>query len=168
MPATLLGVVPISVALVGKGSMSVSEMALAVMLAMSMVISMTKIEVFSNSLREMEYTVNEIQGLFDIKKLSEPDEERLPQNYNVELKDVHFTYDEKEGEVLHGIDLSLPEGSLTALVGPSGGGKSTVAKLIARFWEVTGGSIEIGQSYKLKPAETAMSGITECNAVICR
>ncbi len=144
MPATLLGVVPISILLIGKGSMTVSEMALAVMLAMSMVISMTKIEVFSNSLREMEYTVKEIQRLFDMKTLSEPDVEKLPESYNVQLKDVHFTYDEKEGEVLHGIDLALPEGSFTALVGPSGGGKSTVAKLIARFWDVSGGSIEIG------------------------
>ena len=49
-----------------------------------------------------------------------------------------------EDEVLHGIDLKLPEGSFTALVGPSGGGKSTVAKLIARFWDVTEGSISIG------------------------
>lgn len=46
--------------------------------------------------------------------------------------------------VLHGINLKLPEGSFTALVGPSGGGKSTVAKLISRFWDVTGGEIQIG------------------------
>ena len=46
-----------------------------------------------------------------------------------------------EDEVLHGIDLKLSEGSFTALVGPSGGGKSTVAKLIARFWDVMEGSI---------------------------
>lgn len=49
-----------------------------------------------------------------------------------------------DNEVLHGIDLKLPQGSFTALVGPSGGGKSTVAKLIARFWDVSSGSIEIG------------------------
>ena len=46
--------------------------------------------------------------------------------------------------MLHGVSLTLPEGSFTALVGPSGGGKSTVAKLIARFWDVTGGEITIG------------------------
>ncbi|MBR1506748.1 MAG: ABC transporter ATP-binding protein [Eubacterium sp.] len=167
MPATLLGVVPVSVLLIDKGSMSVSEMALAVMLAMSMVISMTKIEVFSNSLREMEYTVKEIQKLFDMKTLIEPSEEKIPDKYDVQLKGVHFTYDEKEGEVLHGIDLALPEGSFTALVGPSGGGKSTVAKLIAGFWDTTGGSIEIGgvdiRDMKVTSLANLVSFVTQDN-----
>ncbi|MBP3807377.1 MAG: ABC transporter ATP-binding protein [Eubacterium sp.] len=167
MPATLLGVVPISVLLIDKGSMTVSEMALAVMLAMSMVISMTKIEVFSNSLREMEYTVKEIQKLFDMKTLSEPSVEKIPERYDVKLKNIHFTYDEKEGEVLHGIDLALPEGSFTALVGPSGGGKSTVAKLIARFWDTTSGSIEIGgvdiKDMKVTSLANLVSFVTQDN-----
>ena len=156
MPATLLGVVPISVLLIDKGSMTVSEMALAVMLAMSMVI-----------LREMEYTVKEIQKLFDMKTLSEPSVEKLPESYDVKLKNVHFTYDEKEGEVLHGIDLALPEGSFTALVGPSGGGKSTVAKLIARFWDTTSGSIEIGgvdiKDMKVTSLANLVSFVTQDN-----
>ena len=167
MPATLLGVVPISVLLVGKGSMTVSEMELAVMLAMSMVVSMAKLEIFSNSIREMEYTVNEIQKLFDMKTLSEPTQDTIPDKYDVKLEDVHFTYDEKEGEVLHGIDLSLPEGSFTALVGPSGGGKSTVAKLIARFWEVSGGSIKIGgvniKDMKVTSLANLVSFVTQDN-----
>lgn len=167
MPATLLGVVPISVLLVGKGSMTVSEMALAVMLAMSMVVSMAKLEIFSNSIREMEYTVNEIQKLFDMKTLSEPTQDTIPDKYDVKLEDVHFTYDEKEGEVLHGIDLSLPEGSFTALVGPSGGGKSTVAKLIARFWEVSGGNIKIGgvniKDMKVTSLANLVSFVTQDN-----
>lgn len=167
MPATLLGVVPISVFLVGKGSLSISGMALAVMLAMSMVVSMAKLEVFSNSLKEMEYTVNEIQKLFNIKTLIEPEEDSLPDRYNVELSNVHFTYDENEGEVLHGINLNLPEGSFTALVGPSGGGKSTVAKLIARFWEVTDGSIKIGgvniKDLKVTSLANLVSFVTQDN-----
>lgn len=60
--------------------------------------------------------------------------------YDVALKHVRFSYSgQRADEVLHGIDLTLPQGSFTALVGPSGGGKSTAAKLIARFWDVTGG-----------------------------
>ena len=58
---------------------------------------------------------------------------------------MHFSYTgEKKDEVLHGIDLTLPAGSFTALVGPSGGGKSTTARLISRFWDVTEGNITIG------------------------
>ena len=56
-----------------------------------------------------------------------------------------FSYDgSKQNDVLRGVSLKMSEGSFTALVGPSGGGKSTVARLIARFWDVTGGSIAIG------------------------
>ena len=53
-----------------------------------------------------------------------------------------FAYEEKE--VLKGIDLTIPQGKITAFVGPSGSGKSTIAKLIASFWDVTGGLITIG------------------------
>ena len=172
MPATLLGVVPVSIILVGKGSMTVSEMALCVMLAMSMVISMTKIEVFSNGLRQMQYTVLEIKKFLDIQSLSEPDTVKVPDEYTIELNDVHFTYDSKQGEVLHGIDLILNEGSFTALVGPSGGGKSTVAKLIARFWDVSGGSIKIGgidiRDIKVTALADIVSFVTQDNFLFSR
>ncbi|MCR5177539.1 MAG: ABC transporter ATP-binding protein/permease [Lachnospiraceae bacterium] len=172
MPATLLGVVPVSILLVGKGSMTISETALAVMLAMSMVISMAKIEIFSNGLRQMQYTVLEIQKLLRIPALPEPEVEKLPKDYTIELKDVHFTYDEAEGEVLHGIDLTLSEGSFTALVGPSGGGKSTVAKLIARFWDVTGGNIRIGgidiKDMKVTSLADIVSFVTQDNFLFSR
>ena len=172
MPATLLGVVPVSILLVNKGSMTVSEMALSVMLAMSMVISMAKIEVFSNGLRQMQYTVLEIQKFLNISSLPEPEKERRPDDYCIELKDVHFTYDESQGEVLHGIDLTMNEGSFTALVGPSGGGKSTVAKLIARFWDVSSGSIKIGgidiKDMKVTTLADIVSFVTQDNFLFSR
>ncbi|MCR5746127.1 MAG: ABC transporter ATP-binding protein/permease [Lachnospiraceae bacterium] len=172
MPATLLGVVPVSILLVGNKSMTISEMALSVMLAMSMVISMAKIEIFSNGLRQMQYTVLEIQKLLNIKSLSEPESENLPKDYSIELKDVRFTYDEQEGEVLHGIDLTMNEGSFTALVGPSGGGKSTVAKLIARFWDVSSGSITIGgvdiKDLKVTSLADIVSFVTQDNFLFSR
>ncbi|MCR4850289.1 MAG: ABC transporter ATP-binding protein/permease [Lachnospiraceae bacterium] len=172
MPATLLGVVPVSILLVGKGSMTISQMALSVMLAMAMVISMAKIEVFSNGLRQMQYTVLEVKKFLDINSLPEPKIDKLPEEFTIELNDVHFTYDYQMGEVLHGIDLTLNEGSFTALVGPSGGGKSTVAKLIARFWDVSSGSIKIGgidiKDMKVTSLADIVSFVTQDNFLFSR
>ena len=144
MPATLLGVVPVGLYLVSCGSLSVSEMILAVMLALSMVVSFAKLEIFANSIRQMKYTVGQTEAFLNMTRLFEPESEATLKGIDVHLKNVHFSYSEKSGEILHGIDLTLPEGSYTAMVGPSGGGKSTLARLIARFWDVCDGSIEIG------------------------
>ena len=60
---------------------------------------------------------------------------------------VTFSYTgQKEDVVLHNLNFKIPENSFTALVGPSGGGKSTIAKLIARFWDTTNGAIYIGDT----------------------
>ena len=144
MPATLLGVVPVSLFLIYEGNLSVSEMTLAVMLAMSMIVSFAKLEIFANSIRQMKYTIDRTEEFLNMTKLSEPESKAVLNGFDVRLKKVRFSYEAEADEVLHGIDLSLPQGSYTALVGPSGGGKSTLARLIARFWDVCDGSIEIG------------------------
>ena len=144
MPATLFGVVPVSLYLVSRGSLSVSEMTLAVMLALSMVVSFAKLEIFANSIRQMKYTVDQMEAFLNMTRLSEPKSEATLEGGDVHLKNVRFSYSAKSGEILHGINLTLSEGSYTALVGPSGGGKSTLARVIARFWDVCDGSIEIG------------------------
>ena len=80
-----------------------------------------------------------------MRELPEPNTNANITDNDVKLKNVHFSYTgEAKDEVLHGVNLEIPEGSFTALVGPSGSGKSTVAKLIARFWDVTSGEITIG------------------------
>lgn len=142
--ATLLGVVPVSIVLVNNGTITVSQMALAVMLAMSMLTSFARLEVFSESIRQMQCTVSEVEKLFEISKLPEPEGKAELNGYEVKLNDVRFSYGKESEEVIHGINMELKKGSYTALVGPSGSGKSTVARLIARFWDVTGGNIEIG------------------------
>lgn len=80
-----------------------------------------------------------------MRTLLQPEKRVDLKSHDIVMSEVHFSYtgDQKD-EVLHGIDLAMPEGGYTALVGPSGGGKSTVAKLISRFWDVTEGSITIG------------------------
>ena len=115
------------------------------MLSLSMAGSLAKLEVFSENMRAVKYTVESLQEFLEMPSLPEPAQRTEITRTDVALKNVRFSYtgDEKD-EVLHSIDLSLPEGSFTALVGPSGGGKSMVAKLIARFWDVSGGEIAIG------------------------
>ena len=63
-------------------------------------------------------------------------------DHGISFENVRFAY--KEDEVLHGVSLTVPEGSLTALVGESGSGKSTLAKLLVHYYDVTGGSIQVG------------------------
>ena len=144
-PSTLIGTLPVALALVGGGKIEAPQAALAVMLSISMVDSLAKLEVFSENMRQVKFTVENLEEFLEMPSLPEPSARAAIEHTGVCLKDVHFSYtgDEKD-EVLHGVDLTLPEGSFTALVGPSGGGKSTVAKLIARFWDVRAGEITVG------------------------
>ena len=143
-PSTLIGTLPMSLWLAEKGILTTPQAALAVMLSMSMVGSLAKLEVFSENMRQVKATVESLEAFLELPALPEPAQPAALSGTGVELKSVHFAYRADGPEVLHGIDLTLPQGSFTALVGPSGGGKSTVAKLIARFWDVTDGSITAG------------------------
>ena len=144
-PSTLIGTLPVALALANKGAIIAPEAALAVMLSISMVGSLAKLEVFSENMRQVKFTVENLEEFLEMPELPQPQERADIQHTDVALRNVRFSYTgEEKDEVLHGIDMTLPEGSFTALVGPSGGGKSTVAKLIARFWDVTSGAITIG------------------------
>ena len=144
-PSTLIGVLPAALALANSGVISAPEAALAVMLSISMVGSLAKLEVFSENMRQVKFTIENLEEFLEMPSLPEPDAYAKVNHTDVSLKNVHFSYTgNQKDEVLHGVNLYLPEGSFTALVGPSGGGKSTVAKLIARCWDVTSGEITIG------------------------
>ena len=145
MPTTLLGVLPVGLLLVQNGSISPAELAMGIILSLSIVGPLMKATTFINEAKSMEYAVEAANELLNLPML--PDSGKIvsiPHN-DIALKHVTFSYDGSEqNEVLHDVNLELPEGSFTALVGPSGGGKSTIARLIARFWDVTGGNITIG------------------------
>lgn len=167
-PSTLLGTLPVCLALANNGSITLAQAALGAMLSMSMVTSLGMIEVFVENIRETQYTIEELQKYLEMPLLPEPTELAHIADCKIELKDVGFSYtDDVENEVLHNINLTLPAGSFTALVGPSGGGKSTVAKLIARFWDVTRGSISIGgvdiKNMTLTQLSSVVSMVTQDN-----
>lgn len=145
MPTTLLGVLPVGLLLVQNGSISPAELAMGIILSLSIVGPLMKATTFINEAKSMEFAVEAANELLNLPIL--PDSGKIvsiPHN-DIVLDRVFFSYDGSEqNDVLQGVSLKMPEGSFTALVGPSGGGKSTVARLIARFWDVTGGSITIG------------------------
>ena len=70
-------------------------------------------------------------------------EDFAPANYDIDFQNVRFSYHDGEG-VLDGVSFTAKQGEVTALIGPSGGGKSTACKLAARFWDVNGGQITLG------------------------
>lgn len=90
------------------------------------------LDVRINRMREMEQMPMQ-QGIADYSVA----------NYNIEFSDVEFSYQEDK-QVLRNISFTAAQGEVTALVGPSGGGKSTTAKLAARFWDVDRGTIRLG------------------------
>lgn len=147
MPTTLVGVLPVGLLLNRAGQITPAELAMGIILSLSIVGPLMKVTTFINEAKSMEYAVEAANELLNLPVLPDSGKMVPIRRTDIVLQDVSFSYEMNGGEeqdVLHRINLTMPEGSFTALVGPSGGGKSTIARLIARFWDVTGGSISIG------------------------
>lgn len=147
MPTTLVGVLPVGLLLNRAGQITPAELAMGIILSLSIVGPLMKVTTFINEAKSMEYAVAAANELLNLPVLPDSGKMVPLRHTDIVLQDVSFSYGMNGGEendVLHRINLTMPEGSFTALVGPSGGGKSTIARLIARFWDVTGGSISIG------------------------
>lgn len=147
MPTTLVGVLPVGLLLNRAGQITPAELAMGIILSLSIVGPLMKVTTFINEAKSMEYAVDAANELLNLPVLPDSGKMVPLRRTDIVLQDVSFSYGmngSEEQDVLHRINLTMPEGSFTALVGPSGGGKSTIARLIARFWDVTGGSISIG------------------------
>lgn len=98
----------------------------------------------SSNLMISQASLDAIDQILREKPLPETKTPQLPMGYDISLDHVSFSYEEAAGKALDDVSLDVPEGTITALVGESGGGKSTVANLIARFWDVNEGAIRVG------------------------
>ena len=92
----------------------------------------------------VEDALTRVQSILDIEPLPENGTDSKVSDYSIELKNATFRYEGAQRDAVSGISLKIPQGKHVAFVGPSGGGKSTTAALIARFFDVNGGSISIG------------------------
>ncbi len=142
-PATLLSVLPIGAIFTMRGTLSLPDFIMIVVLSCGLISPLITVMSYNDDVTKATSIFGEIDAILALPELKRPETSRaLPKDNSIALRGVCFGYGETE--VLHGIDLTISEGSVTALVGPSGSGKSTVARLIASLWDVRDGHIKIG------------------------
>ncbi len=138
----LAGVIIIGANLVASGSVSLFVYFIFLMISASIYNPIN--EVFNNLAALLYLNVrinrmNEMQAM----PIQKGTEKFNPDNYDIEFSNVDFAYEEGK-QVLSKVSFTAKQGEITALVGPSGGGKSTSAKLAARFWDISKGKITLG------------------------
>ena len=106
-------------------------------------LTLTKIMYMSENKMVVADALSRIDSVLDAEPVPACGQPQHPQDSSVTLQDVRFSYDGKT-DVIKGVSMDIKPGQTVALVGPSGGGKSTLASLICRFFDVQGGSVSIG------------------------
>ncbi len=97
---------------------------------------------FSALIRSVGICVDQAEEILSIPEMDTDGKDIDPQNRDIELENVSFAYDNRT--IINDISLRIPEKTTTAIVGPSGGGKTTLTNLIARFWDVKDGKVSLG------------------------
>ena len=108
-------------------------------------LTLTRIMYMSENELVVADALARVDSVLDAEPVPENDHPRHPKDASVSLKDVHFSYDGKT-DVIKGVSLDIQPGQTVAFVGPSGGGKSTLANLVCRFFDVQSGSVRVGEA----------------------
>lgn len=127
-----------------KGSMSIPN---ALMTLVMSFLVFNQIKAFGMGVSMIRMTAAAIDRTAeteDMPRMDENGKDLMPENHDIVFEHVDFSYEEKP--ILHDITVTLPDKTTTAIIGPSGSGKTTFCNLIARFWDVDGGSVKIGGS----------------------
>lgn len=172
-PSLIFSLLPIGGFMFLNGSIDASMFISVIILALSAVQPFLIAFTYHDDIAKAGAIFGEVGSIMNLPELERPAvDAKKPIDNSIVLKDVHFSYrknneshgfeksndfsnknkkdfalaksNPRDNEILHGINMTLPQGSYTAFVGPSGSGKSTIARLIASLWDVDSGSIEIG------------------------
>ncbi|MCC8167380.1 MAG: ABC transporter ATP-binding protein/permease [Planctomycetes bacterium] len=141
-PATLVAVLPAGGYFFMDGSLSREDLVQAVILSIGIAPPLLTAMSYSDDLAKVGTIVRDIAAVLSLPELERPAERAAIDGHAIEFRGVSFGYGDRR--VLDNVDLTIEPGSVTALVGPSGGGKSTIAKLIASLWDVDDGRVVIG------------------------
>ena len=139
--------VPTAIILIGLGGDTttiIANVILYVVIAPLIASNVMKAMYLSQDLFMANEAVERLEQLTDIAPLSQHDEPKRAEAYDIRFNDVSFRYEGAEKDAVSHINLTIPEGKTVALVGASGSGKTTIARLIPRFWDVRHGSVTIG------------------------
>lgn len=139
--------VPTAIILIGHGGDTttiIANVILYVVIAPLIASNVMKAMYLSQDLFMANEAVERLEQLTDIAPLSQHDKPKRAETYDIRFNDVSFRYEGAEKDAVSHINLTIPEGKTVALVGASGSGKTTIARLIPRFWDVRHGSVTIG------------------------
>lgn len=125
-----------------NGSLNLSIMLMMVIFIFELYLPMKALGTLTARIRIMEAGLDRYDALKDIEIIDEDGEDIKLDRFDIEFKNVSFAYEDRD--VLKDINFKIPEHSMTALAGASGGGKTTIANLIARFWDVQKGEVLVG------------------------
>lgn len=143
MAANVVVVVPVGLWLYRDGAVDLPTLLLFLLLSLGYTAPLTKLTGYSSQLRQVRFGADEIAALLDAPALPDT-HQRVPLGpAAVELTDVTFGY-RPDRTVLEGVTLRAEPGEVTAIVGPSGSGKTTIARLVARFFDVSAGTVTVG------------------------
>lgn len=145
IPATMIFVLPTSLYLFMKGSIEIGVLVMCILLSYASYKPLIKAMSHMETIANIKVILGEIKTVMEIPDLERGTEIKSVGSHDLECKNVTFAYD-GSNDVLNGISFKAAENQLTAIVGDSGGGKSTIAKLIAGFWNVGSGEILIGKN----------------------
>lgn len=97
---------------------------------------------FSSLLKNVEIAADKAQAILDLPTIDIDGKDICPKSFDIDVENISFSYDKKK--IIDNVSVHIPEKTTTAIVGPSGGGKTTLCHLISRFWDVDSGSVKLG------------------------
>ena len=141
-PSSLLGVLPLGCWFFIHGSISAGSFISCIILSLGLIAPLIQALRYTDSLAMVDSTVKEIAKLLEAEEMNRPKNAVPIKENTIAFSHVSFAY--SDTEVLHDISFQAVPNGMTAFIGPCGSGKSTVARLIASFWEASNGSVMIG------------------------
>ena len=144
LTAKLIGVViaGVSVAFYLNGTMELLNTVVMVIAAFILFGALDSAGSYSALLRNVDLNVSKAQSVLDMPTMDIDGRDITPTNYDIDVENVEFSYDKRK--IIDGVSVHIPQKTTTAIVGPSGGGKTTLCHLIARFWDVDRGCVRLG------------------------